>query len=114
MASKRDIIRVRQSLANEVAQQFLPLEDTANAMAAQAAALVVSLVVGHNEAALPPTAGLDALNHVSEAARLATQARAHVAQAHVALRALPAEFGLDFSQPECPPDFTAVTPLRAV
>lgn len=112
MRANRQIIATRRTLADDIARQFRPLEDSANSTALQASALVVAMLEGHHDAALPPSAGVAALNHVSEAARLATQARAHIAQAHDELRDLPAALGLAFTEPECPPDVVGAQPLR--
>jgi hypothetical protein len=69
---------------------------------------------GHQRAALPPSAGVEVIEIMSEASRLALQARAKVALAHDILRDLPQQLGLTFSEPECPPDVFGASPLRAV
>jgi hypothetical protein len=111
----RAIVTTRKSLGAMIAKQFLPLEDSANDTAAQSAAFVATLLEAHRCAALPPSAGAEVIELMSEASRLALQARANVVKAHDLLRDLPQQLGIAWSEPECPPDVTGAKPaLQAV
>ncbi|QDZ06372.1 hypothetical protein FPZ24_01875 [Sphingomonas panacisoli] len=110
----RDVVATRRTLAPTLADKFMPLEESANNTAVQAAAFVAAMLDGHQRAALPPSAGADVIELMSEASRLSLQARAKVVQAHDILRNLPQQLGLAFSEPECPPDVVGASPLRAV
>ncbi len=112
----REIAIARRELAAKIADDFLPLEESAHATATKAARCVASLLDGHAAAALPPMAGQEIIDLVSEAARLAALSRASIMKAHSLMQPAAAELGIDFvSDPDCPPNTgEEKQPLRIV
>ena len=112
-AKLRTIAHARQAMPETVSRHLLPLERTAHDTAVQASAFATLLLTSHAEAALPHSAGLRAIRLASEAAQLASESRARLAEAHDELRAImSSHFAL--SGPECPPNHGALSPLRSV
>ena len=103
--NKRDVVNNRKMVADRVAATFLPLERSAHETATHAALCVASILEQHAAAALPPTAGHDAIELLSEAARLSALSRNKVVKAHELLRNLPEQLNIpSATAPECPID----------
>ncbi len=103
--NKRQIIIARREIADTVAAAFLPFERSAHDAATNGALTVAAVLQAHAAAALPPSAGREAVELLSEAARFAAIARDHIVKAHDILRDLPAEHNLPTATgAECPPN----------
>lgn len=111
-ANLRTIAHARQALPETVTRHLLPLERNAHDTAVQASAFATLLLTSHAEAALPHSAGIRAIRLASEAAQLASESRARLAEAHDELRTMMGDFRL--SGPECPPNERGFLPLQSV
>ena len=102
---RRAIVTARREIADTVAAAFLPFEKSAHDAATNGALTVAAVLQAHAAAALPPSAGREAVELLSEAARFAAIARDHVVKAHDVLRSLPAEHNLPTAGgANCPPN----------
>lgn len=112
----RHTVLARQTLAADIAQAFLPLETSAHETATKAAKCVAILLDGHAAAALPPTAGQEILDLLSDAARWSAMSRSAVMKAHAMFGDAAADLGIPFySDPDCPPnDGSGKVQLQAV
>lgn len=114
MKVTRQIAVARQEIGPAISSQLLPLEDLVNRTAVQAAGLVAMMIERHGSAALPPSAGADAIAMIGEASNLILQARDEIGKAHDAMLAIALEYGFSFTEPECPQGHLARPSLRSV
>lgn len=110
MRNLRQTVVARRDIAANIAQSLLPLEESADATAAQALRCVANLLDERRNAALPVTEGAEILAIMQDGCNLAFQAQAKFREAHMMLAERGKEMGMD---PVCPPN-TAERPLKIV
>lgn len=101
MLNRRQIVETRQSLAQTIADTFLPLEQTADATAIAAHRCVADMLEQRIMARLGVTDGHPAISLVHEGCQHAFKAQAAFREAHALFPQMLDDLGL-FYAPECP------------
>jgi hypothetical protein len=113
------LLNQRHEAAMAVASELLPAEKEVDSAIIRNARLTIAVVEGRRKCRLPLTSGQDGLNLVTQATARLVEARALLAQAHLAFRETQNEIGLQaFSYgdiSECPPSSAEEkSPLKIV
>jgi hypothetical protein len=114
------MLKERREAAEAVRSTFLPAEHAQDEAAIRAARCLATALEARARANLPLATGLVAIEHLSQGAALAVQARQSFIEAHRALAALPNEVGLGVvgwgDGQGCPPidEPSTFTTLKAV
>lgn len=115
MSANRTTVHARRSLANNVAQAFLPLEASADATSALALRCTATLLEIRRDAGLGVTEGEDVLRMIHDGCRLAFEAQALFRRAHAELVPLAEKLSVTGYAPECPGIVAGLSPdLKAV
>ncbi len=102
MKPTRGTVHARRALANNIANAFLPLEESADKTAALALRCTATMLDARREAGLAVTEGEDVLKLIHEGCRLAFDAQELFRRAHVQLVPIAERIDVIDYAPECP------------
>lgn len=114
------MLNQRHEAARAVASELLPAEQDVDSAIVRSAKVTIAVVERRRACRLPLSAGQEGLGLVADATAKLVEARACLAQAHIAFRSTQTEISLEaFSYgdiSECPPSKTgeAAPPLKVV